>query len=63
MSPKPIPSRLQALEAHVLEGIAQADRGEFADLTPEETERYLETGELPERVERCIDAYDSRRST
>jgi hypothetical protein len=47
----------------VREGIDQADRGEFADLTPEETERYLETGALPERVERWIDAYDSRRST
>jgi hypothetical protein len=63
MSPKPSLPRSQALEAHVLEGIEQADRGEFADMTPDETARYLETGVLPERVERWIDAYDSRRHT
>jgi hypothetical protein len=35
-------------------------RGEFVDLTAEETRRYIETGELPERVERWLDSYDSR---
>jgi hypothetical protein len=29
-------------------------------LTPGETEKYLETGELPERVERWLDSNDSR---
>jgi hypothetical protein len=48
-----------ALEA----GIDEAERGEFADLTAEETEHYLQTGELPERVERWLDSYDSRRGT
>jgi hypothetical protein len=60
-------SRLQAVEvecpANVREGIEQALRGEVADMTPEETERYLETGQLPERVQRWLDEYDSRRAT
>ena len=44
-------------------GIDEAERGEFADLTAEETEHYLQTGELPERVERWLDSYDSRQGT
>jgi hypothetical protein len=44
-------------------GVDEAARGEFADLTPGETEHYLQTGELPERVERWLDSYDSRRRT
>ncbi len=40
-------------------GLEEAKRGEFADMSPEETEHYLETGELPERVERWLDSYDS----
>ena len=44
-------------------GVDQAERGEFADLTPDETEHYLRTGELPERVEHCLDSYDSRPRT
>ena len=44
-------------------GAEQAERGELANMTPEETERYLETGELPEHVERWPEAYDSRRVT
>jgi hypothetical protein len=43
----------------VREGIEQAEQGEFADLTPDETLRYLETGALPERTERWLDAHDS----
>jgi hypothetical protein len=51
------------LPPNVREGIEEALRGEFADMTVEETERYLETGELPERVEHWLDSYDSRRDT
>jgi hypothetical protein len=43
--------------------IKEAQRGEFVDLSPEENEHYLETGELPERVERWLDSYDARRGT
>jgi hypothetical protein len=32
-------------------------------LGPQESGRYLDTGELPERVERWLDSYDSRRAT
>jgi len=48
------------LQASIDAGVEAAERGDFADLTPEESERYLETGELPERVERWLDSYDSR---
>ncbi len=51
------------VEASVRIGVEQAARGEFADMTPEETERYLETGELPGRVERWLESYDSRSVT
>ena len=44
-------------------GIDEAERSEFADLTCQETEHYLQTGELPERVKRWLDSYDSRRGT
>lgn len=47
----------------VLAGVEEANRGEFADLTREETQHYIETGELPERVERWLDSYDSRDGT
>ncbi|MGH7438558.1 MAG: hypothetical protein ACRENE_22960 [Polyangiaceae bacterium] len=43
------------------EGVEQALRGDVADMTAEETERYLETGLLPERVQRWLAEYDSRR--
>jgi hypothetical protein len=39
----------------VVEGMRQAMRGEAAALSAEETERYLETGELPEHVLRWMD--------
>jgi len=32
-------------------------------LAPEESERYLDTGELPDRVERWLDSYDCQRAT
>jgi hypothetical protein len=51
------------LPPNVREGVEEALRGEFADMTAEETEHYLETGELPERVERWLDSYDSRHAT
>ena len=38
----------------MLEGIEAAERGEFVDLTDEETRRYIDTGELPERVKRWL---------
>jgi hypothetical protein len=46
----------------VREGVEQALRGDVADMTSEETERYLETGLLPERVQRWLVEYDSRRA-
>jgi len=44
-------------------GIDEAEHAEFADMTPYETEHYLRTGELPERVERWLGSYDSRPRT
>jgi hypothetical protein len=44
-------------------GVDEADRDEFAALTPDETDHYLQTAELPERVERWLDSYDSRPRT
>ena len=49
--------------ADVRAGIEEAMLGEFVDLTVAETRRYIETGELPERVERWLDSYDSHQST
>jgi hypothetical protein len=40
------------VEAQVRAGIEACERGETMALTAEEAERYYETGELPERVER-----------
>ena len=51
------------VQACVGAGVDAAERGEFADLTPQETDHYLETGELPERVEHWLDSYDSRPGT
>jgi hypothetical protein len=41
-------------------GVDEAERGDFVDMTPDETEQYLQTGELPKRVEQCLDSYVSR---
>ena len=58
--PEPSEATLSPANARrVREGIAQAERGEFADLTVEETRRYLETGELPERTKRGLEFHDS----
>ena len=59
-------SRPRAVEVQcppsVREGVEQALRGDVADMTAEETERYLETGLLPERVQGWLAEYDSRRA-
>ena len=49
-------------EADVRAGVEQAIRGDFADLTPEESEHYLETGELPERVRHWLDSSATRNA-
>jgi type III secretory pathway component EscV len=62
--PQPVKASLPPdVEASVREGIKEAQGGEFIDLSREENEHYLETGELPERVERWLDSYDARRAT
>ena len=71
MAPRTRPPLGEPIEAklppdvarRVREGFAEAERGEFVDLSPEETDRYIDTGELPERVERWLDLYDSRPGT
>jgi hypothetical protein len=50
-------------EVDVRAGIEQAARGEFADMSPEEKQIYLETGALPERVSRWLESYSSRNGT
>jgi hypothetical protein len=35
------------LEAELLEAMAQADRGEYIELTPQQLARWVETGEFP----------------
>jgi hypothetical protein len=61
---EPVEAKLPAdVARQVREGFAEAERGEFVDLSTEETDHYIETGELPERVERWLDSYDSRRAT
>jgi hypothetical protein len=58
---QPVEARLPPdVAADVRAGIEEAMRGEFVDLSAEETRRYIETGELPERAERWLDSYDSR---
>jgi hypothetical protein len=47
----------------VREGIEQADRGEFLDLTPEQVDHFLETGELPEHAQRRVDALKRSRAS
>jgi hypothetical protein len=48
------------VQEHILEGIEQAERGEFAELSAEETQRYIQTGGLPPRVEHCLASRASR---
>jgi hypothetical protein len=51
--PEPTEAKLPPeVEAEVRDALEAAERGETMALTAEETERYLETGELPERIER-----------
>jgi hypothetical protein len=66
MAPRARPNLVKLspeVEASVRIGVEQAERGEFAKMTPEETERYLETGALPEHVDRWLESYDSRSVT
>jgi hypothetical protein len=51
------------VQEHILEGIDQAERGEFADLSPEEAQRYIQTGDLPPRLEHCVASLASRQSS
>ena len=51
------------VEAHVREGAEQAARGEFAEMMPEESDHYLATGELPERVEHWLASPSTRSDT
>jgi hypothetical protein len=51
------------VEADVRAGAEQVERGDVADMTPEETRRYVETGELPEHVKTWLASYDSRHAT
>ena len=59
-------SRPRAVEVEcppsVREGVEQALRGDVADMTAQEAEQYLETGLLPEHVQRWLAEYDSRRA-
>jgi hypothetical protein len=42
------------------DGVEQLARGELADLSPEESRHYVETGELPERVELWLEDFERR---
>jgi predicted transcriptional regulator len=57
MAPRARPQLVELspdVEAHVREGVEQAERGEFAPMSPLEKQRYLETGELPEHVKQWL---------
>jgi hypothetical protein len=45
----------------VRKGFAELERGEGIALTPEELDRWAETGELPERVEKWAEQRSSSR--
>ena len=52
-TPKPVEAELpRDVEAQVRAGIEASERGETMALTAAEAERYYETGQLPERIER-----------
>jgi hypothetical protein len=62
--PEPVEAKLSPENARsVRQGIAEARRGEFVDLSEVELRRYLDTGELPERIERWLDSSDSLHAT
>jgi hypothetical protein len=62
--PEPIRAKLSLdVARRVRASIEGAMRGEFVDLSPEETRRYGETGELPERVERWLDSLSTGSTT
>ena len=61
---QPVEAKLPPdVAAEVRAGIEEAMRGELVDLSAEETRRYIESGELPERVERWLDSCASRDGT
>jgi len=64
--PLPEPTRAKLspdVARRVRTSIERAMGGEFVDLSPEETRRYGETGELPERVERYLDSLSTGSTT
>ncbi len=62
--PEPVEAKLSPENARSVRlGIEEARRGEFVDLSEVELRLYLETGELPERLEHWLDSYDSLRAT
>jgi hypothetical protein len=58
-------SPVVALASAVLRGgpLEETMHGRVRRLSAEETRRYIETGELQERVELWLDSYDSRHAT
>jgi hypothetical protein len=66
MAPRARPPLVQLspdVERHLREAIECSDRHGHADMSAEETDLYLETGELPERVKTWAASCDSRRVT
>jgi hypothetical protein len=51
------------VERHLREAIEESEREGYADMSAEETDLYLETGELPARVKTWAASCDSRRAT
>jgi hypothetical protein len=51
------------VERHLREALEGSERHGYAQLTVEETEHYLATGELPEHVERWAASLDSRSTS
>ncbi len=51
------------VEAHLREAIEESEREGYAPMSAEETRRYIETGEVPEHVERWLASCESRRAT
>ena len=61
---RPHPAKLSPdVETHVHEAVEESEREGYADLTREETRRYVETSELPEHVETWLASCASRRGT
>lgn len=66
MAPRSRPRPVQlspAVEANVRDGVEQAMRGEFVDMSAKEKQRYLDTGEVPERIQRWLASPNTPRDT